>query len=105
MNIEHILTDNVVIATQSGVGQKGDPIFATQQTLKARVEYGTKSIIGQNGAQKQATHAIVTTAEIPIDARVWVPGANTSDNNAARKPIAVKKAATPSGYFIYETYL
>ena len=103
MNIAGRLTHTITVQSQTGV-TAGDPTWGSQTARKARVEHGTKMIVAPDGSQKQSEHVVVTDFAIGPEDRVWLPGDNTADANAARRPIIVKKADTFGGYFVYETY-
>lgn len=106
MNISHLFKDTVTIARSSGVSGAGDPTFAAQVTCSARVEHGTKLITDASGNKVEAEHWYVSTTEVGQDDRVWLPGDSTGDNNAARRPIMVKKATELlGGITLYGVYL
>jgi hypothetical protein len=104
MNIAPRLTHTITIQSQTGVDGAGDPAWSAQTTLKARVEHGTKKLVGANGEEKQAEHVAVTLTELSLEHRVWFPGDDTADLNAAKRPLMIKKADTFDGYTIFETY-
>lgn len=106
MSYAALLTDTVTVATMSGVDAHGDPAFNAQTTMSARVEHGTRLIYGSDGAERQCEAVVATTEEIPMGSMIWLPGANTSNDNESKRPILIKKASNPSGGLtVYETYL
>lgn len=104
MNVGHHLTDVATMQVPTGVSA-GDPTWGAQTTVRCRVEYGTKLIIKSDGTQMESEASLVSEVNIPEGARLWLPGENTADNNAASRVIITKKAATFDGYSLYETYL
>lgn len=102
----HLLTDTVTYKVPTGVDGNGDPTYGAAATVKARVEYGTKTVINAGGTERQCEAVIVTEAEFPHDARIWLPGENTADASAAHRPILTKRAGRPGGGLtLCETYL
>jgi hypothetical protein len=106
MNLTSWLTDTVTVAEPSGVSAYGDPTFGTKRTVKARVEGGPLLVKDGSGVEVQADYRIVTESEISVQSRVWLPGDDTTDNNAARRPVSVRSASTKSGgATLYEVVL
>lgn len=102
----HLLTKTVTVAKQTAVSTSGDPTFGTQTTLKARHEKTTKVVLSTDGAERRADDVIITESVIDETDRVWLPGDDTGDNNAARRPLMVRNADIPSdGYTLFETFL
>jgi len=105
MNLSHLMIDTITVAEVSGASTSGDPTFGAQSTLKARVEEEVGIVATADGEQTTYTHKIATETQIGVNARVWLPGANTGDNNAAMRPLVSRTAQTLSGgYRYYETY-
>lgn len=104
MNIDHALTDTITYQTVAGISG-GDPTWATARTAKARVEQGLREVFSASGEVKQASHTLYTTTRLPLECRVWLPGASTSDAGASKRPVATKQSSTFGGYTIFETYL
>lgn len=99
----HLLNDTVTYATEASVSNYGDPTFAAQATVAARVEFDSRIVTGSDGTTIEATHVILTLTELPKGTRVWLPGDSTVDTNAAKRVVFVKQASTPGGdYTIYE---
>lgn len=106
MNVARMLTDTVTIAHQTSVSESGDPVFGSQSTFLGRVEHVSKLVAGPDGTQMTADHVIATQAIVVQTDRLWLPGDDTSDNNAARRPITIRKATTFDGSTtLYEVYL
>ena len=82
MNLSGWFKDTVTYANQSGVGSHpGSPTFGDQQTAIGRWENG--STRGPDGIFYEATFD--TETEIPVDARIWPPTADTADATEARR--------------------
>jgi hypothetical protein len=106
MNLGHLFRDTVTIARSNGVNASGDQTFSAPVTCKARVEHGTKLLTTGEGNTIEAEHWYTTTTEVGQDDCVWLPGDNTGSTDAARRPIAVKKAEELlGGMTLYEVYL
>lgn len=106
MSYAALLTDTVTVATMSGRDSHGDPTFNAPATMNARVEFGTRLVYGAGGTERQCEAVVATTEEIPMGSMIWLPGANTSNDNESKRPILIKKASNPSGGLtVYETYL
>jgi len=96
--ITHILTDTVTYATQTGsFDSSGDPAYNAQATAVCRHEIGTFLVKDEEGVERQATDRVATETDIPANARIWLPGDDTSDANESRQIISRRKASNPSG--------
>lgn len=106
MSYASLLTDTITVALPGAPTSYGEPTWGAQATMRARVEFGTKMMFGADGTQRECEAVIATTTELPLHARIWLPGANTGDANAAKRPIQIKRASRPGGGLtVYETYL
>ena len=99
----HLLTDTVTVAHEEKTTNYGDPCFGEQYELKARVEYGTKMLKDPEGNTVESVAAVTTEAQIPRNARVWLPGDDVRSDTAGRVPLAVRRAALPGSHDLYET--
>jgi hypothetical protein len=105
MNFAHRLTETVSYKTPSGVSSSGDLTYGSLSTLNARIYRKTQIVSNANGAQVTSNYVIETETQIPLDARIWLPGASTSDNNAAQRVLSSEYASTLDGsYTLYLTY-
>jgi hypothetical protein len=95
------MIDTITVASVVGVSASGDPTYGLSFTLKARVEENYGIVATADGEQSTYTHKVATEIEIGRNARVWLPGASTGDNNAAMRPLASKTAQTLSGGYRY----
>lgn len=101
-----LMTDTVYYATESSLDSRGSVTYGATTSTTARVEASTETVTGADGLQRQATHRIFSESEIPLRARVWVPGDDSTDATKARYPIRTGKASFPDGSdTAYETYL
>lgn len=104
--LAHLLTDTVTYTTQTTFDSSGDPNFAASATAKARVEHGSFLALDDSGVERKATHKVITEADIPATARLWLPGDDTADANKSRLIIGRSSAATPNGALtLRELYL
>jgi len=96
------LRETISIATASGVDAAGDASFNAPSTLSARVVNITETselgrLAGSDGTIPKSAIAIITQTEIPMNARVWLPGLSSADATLARNPHYVEKAIDEFG--------
>lgn len=102
----HLLTDTVTIAAETGRSSYGDPTFGSQTTIAARVEAVDKLVIGPDGNELRAQHAVASEDEIKTTDRMWLPGDDTADTTAARRALVVRYSRFPGETAgLYEAYL
>lgn len=102
----HLLNSTITYAPLSGRTNDGVPTFGAQVELVAYVDAEQKLVRNFDGEEVVSTHAITTQAEIPAEARVWLPGQATNDDTLARVPIVVIESPHPQGtYSLFETRL
>lgn len=75
----------------------GKPTAGSQSTARARVQPSSEVVKDPSGEERAATHVVYTAATLTTAHRVWLPGADTSDFNAARRPISVSAAVDGEG--------
>ncbi len=86
MDVTAYFNDTITVARQTGI-TAGDPTFGAQTTMKARVERKRGTTFRSDGTETAYDHKVATTSELFLNDRVWLPGANTADANAAVRPI------------------
>jgi hypothetical protein len=101
----HLFTDTVTAAPEAGRTVAGDPAYGAQYTLLARVEHGSRLVVGPDGNEVTAEHSFVTDSQVPLSHRVWLPGDDTGSAAASRRIIGVKSAAVPGGAGLFEVFL
>jgi len=81
--------------------------LGTLQTAPAYWETVTKEVSLPPGVDRAVNHLCITEAAIPEDARVWIPGADDTDTNAAKRPVLIRKMLEPESSTVshYEVYL
>lgn len=84
MNIRRALNDVITVADPASRSAHGDPTYGATRTVAARIEYEAGQTTGTETARQQST-VLYTEEELKLDARVWLPGANTSSASAALK--------------------
>ena len=87
------LTQTITVRSQSGATVAGDPQYASRRTLAARVQQGRDRAV----ASVEHTHVVYTADELRPDDRVWFPGDNVLDDDAARRPVQVNVMRTVDG--------
>jgi hypothetical protein len=100
--IGHLLTQVVTYAPISGRTGGGQPTFGAQVSIKARWEAKSTKVVGPDGTERVGSHVCVSEIELPANARVWGPDDNPAVANEGRVIIGQRKAATPSGWTLYE---
>lgn len=106
MNISSWLVDTVYLARYNSTDAAGDPSFAENEAISARVEYGSQLILGQGENSITYDHKFVTTSEVGRNDRVWLPMDNQADNQQGRRVLRVVQAYDKAGvYNFYEVYL
>ena len=103
MSWTHLLTDVVTVAPEEKSTGYGDPCFGEKYTLRARVELGTKMVRDSSGNTVETEATIMTEVAIPRTSKVWLPEEDTTNDEAGRTAISVKRASLPGGATLYET--
>jgi len=85
-------------AAVSGRDGSGDPTgHAAPATMKVRLEEKHKLVKDRLGNEVVSNRQFTTEQAITIDDYLWLPGDDETDDNLARKPIAVGKALDATG--------
>lgn len=98
--------ETITVASVASVGLRGVPVLGPQRQVKARVERVSRFLRTTTKQEVVSSHKVYTATEILPTDRVWLPGANTTDANAARIPAALTSTPDRSGAFtLYEVDL
>lgn len=87
----------------TAVGAKGDPVFAPQERLKARVEKTSRLVRTPNGREVVASHVMALEAPVDVTDRFWLPSIagepadDPTDPQRARTPLSVEVAVDKRG--------
>ena len=106
MNLSRWMTDKVWLSICTGVNTSGDPTYGPLHQIYAYVMYGDTTVRTASGEETKsdariATHTVVTQYD-----RVWLPGANTTNANDARRPISIACGTLPgTSQILYEVSL
>jgi hypothetical protein len=87
------MRDAVTVASQAGANESGDPTYGPQRTLKARVVYGAS--VGKTENPPEVV--VYCEQELLVTDRIWLPGADPADANAASRPAKVGRARAMTG--------
>lgn len=99
----HLMTATITVARLVDHERiSGDPIYGDQFTMRARVERRVAIVIRADGSEAQANTQITSESELKESDRIWLPGADTSDDEVSKRPIEAAMASTPSGFTLYE---
>ena len=110
MDISHLLTQTISVASRTGLDPTGKPTYAAARAVLCRIE-PTDGVAqgGASGTADATTFTIVTTEQILPTDLVWLPGVSSSSASAARSPGgAGVQPATPllgGGVIFYQTVL
>ena len=95
------LTSTISYASESSFSD-GDIVYGTVTTAKARIIQRVRTIVDSVGIQRDTSHEIATTTNIPRGARVWLPGGNTAQVGQSYTVYATTTAAMLDGsYTLY----
>lgn len=100
-----LLEDTIFVAELKSLDDAGEAgIFEAPRQLRARVELSTKVVRTPTGEEHNTTHRVLTAEEIAEDSRVWLPGADPKDEDAARD-VLVRKSSRRGPRLVQETWL
>jgi hypothetical protein len=107
MSFEDYMVDTITLQDATGVDGAGEPTYSgSKYTALCRWEQVTRLVTGPTRNEVQADDAIATTTPITWTTRIWLPGADTTDVSAAKRPKAIKHAREMDGSGgHYEVYL
>lgn len=106
MDIGHLLRATLTYRTRTGLGDRGDPTWSAAATCPARIDYRHGIVRGPGGEKLAYGVRIVTQVEIPVGARVWLPGADTASADAALTVLGADHAESiADGRTVYEAVL
>ena len=103
MNVTSWMVHTCTKKSRTGTGTKGDPVFGSPATFKARVEKARATSRFAGGRESQHTYVLVTETQILPDDVVWFPSISgepaddTSNLSAGRTPQTVETATTKPG--------
>jgi hypothetical protein len=105
--VAHLLTDTVTLAHETSVDSYGDPQFSGDQVeITARYEETTGLVVSSAGDERDYAGIVISESEIKTTDRLWPPGADTDDDNEARRVLKVDHTRFPGETDgIYEAYL
>lgn len=82
------LTKTIHVAEPTGVDRFGSKTYGAPVPMRARVQVETAIVRGAT-EDADSSHVVYVHGEISRDARVWLPGEDTTDPNASHKPLSV----------------
>lgn len=96
----------VTLATPSATSAYGDPTFGAQRTIRAQVANTVKrrALATSGGIIEDVSVCRVLTYDpVYVGDRMWLPGQNTADNDAAQTVRQVTpRLSTVDGRTLYE---
>lgn len=105
MDISSWMVDTITVAPRTGADSYGMPTYGAQVTASARIEQGLRLVVNSRGADLLASSWVTTTFLINPDDKVWFNTDDPTQDQQARRPLAIKNAETKNtGYIIYEAY-
>lgn len=101
-----LLTQTVTYADVSSRNNAGDPVYGSQVSVAARVEFVAKRVLNAQGIVVDSVAKVYTATAIPHRARIWLPGDDTNDDNEAKQILKWEKLLNPSSSLtLYGLYL
>lgn len=85
------------VASVAGVDSYGTPTFGQPRSLWCRWQQLRRMARRANGEEVVVNHVLYTDAPVQLTDRVWLPGASTSNTEAARSPISVTASPDKTG--------
>jgi len=99
------MVNTITVQSVTGIDAGMTKTFGPQRSVSARVEHSQQHVKDNFGNVRVATHRIFTETEVKLSDRIWLEGADATDENEAERAVAVWNASTPSGYTLYEVWL
>lgn len=84
-------TETITVASVTGHSSAGDPTYAAQRTMPARIERNASRSADAEGERDSPLHKVFTSEQLVVGDLVWLPEADTADQNQA----VVAKDVTP----------
>ncbi len=75
--------ETITVASVNGHSSAGDPTYAAQRTMAARVERSFDRSADGEGEQDGTAHRIFTTEQIILGDLIWLAEDNVADQDAA----------------------
>ena len=97
MNLNSWFTDKIIVQPVVGVGNSGQPLYGEFITIKCRVEHNMKKITDATGQEKISDAQIALSEKVGLQDRIWLPGADTSRVDQARKAQNFQSATSKNG--------
>ena len=81
--------------------------LSSLNTAAAYWEPVTKNVNLPPNTDRAVNHLCITEAAIPEDARVWIPGADDTNTDQAKRPVFIRVMLEPESSTVshYEVYL
>lgn len=89
--IQRRALETITVASVTGHSSAGDPTYAAQRTMAARIERNAIRGADAEGERDSPIHRLFTTEQLVVGDLVWLPEADTADQNQA----VVAKDVTP----------
>lgn len=94
MQLASKLNQSVTYAAHSSISATGAITYGSQSTISARVELDRRFVAGADGNPVEVNHVIYSETEIPLGARVWLPGSTAANNQHSLR--VMQSISTPS---------
>jgi hypothetical protein len=103
------LTETAYYAVQTGVTNAGDAVYGSPVAFLCRSEYDIQMhgpmALPRHGEDFESFSRLFTETAVPLDARIWPPGADESEMSegfhAKRREVIRTDLGTISHYEIY----
>lgn len=104
MNLSHLFQDTITWSSPASFND-GDLVQGPSTTASARVVEAYTIVKMASGEERAASFKIATAADIPINSRVYVPGANVGTPEQSLTVLQRRTAKTLDGSYRYYIYL
>ncbi len=106
MPFDHLLTDTIYVAKQTGVNIKGEPSFSAPVAIAAAVEEGLTTVSNLDGNEILFASSLCCAVEIEEDDVVWLDPSTVGDPTKGARPNGVgsAKSRLPHARVLYEAF-
>jgi len=101
----HLLTQQCTVQRYLDDDEYGDPVYGDKVTIRCAVAAGYAKVRDSDGSERVSGQQMVTEVAIDVADRVWLPGKNVNDENAAIAPLStVSDQSRRTGLVLYQSF-
>ena len=101
MDIRHAFRQSFTFAQKTGVSDYGEPLFGVKQSGTCREQRKALIVVSPTGTEEQSDAQLFTLEPLEVEDRVWLPGADTTKDEQARRVLSVEHHRDLAGVLIY----